>query len=104
MQIGSRRRLFTIQLSHQRGRQMTTSHETAHWHFVRNLQEHVAAGAMTQAQMDDSIAQKALFDANRETIKANHDKKVVGYCSGEMYVGDTMQLLLAQTKKRIQAR
>lgn len=68
-------------------------------HYKANLQEHVDAGALTQEQMDDLLAQRTAFDANRETIKANHDKKVVGYCNGAMYVGDTMQLLLAQTRK-----
>lgn len=69
-------------------------------HYRANLQEHVDAGAMTQAQMDDLLAQREAFDANRETIKAEHDKKVVGYCNGEMFVGYTMHLLLAQTKEK----
>jgi hypothetical protein len=77
-----------------------TSSEIAHAHYVRNLEEHVLAGALTQAQMDELLSQKALFDANRESIRSNkdHDLKVVGYCNGEMFVGDTIHLLLAQTK------
>lgn len=75
-----------------------TSSEIAHAHYVRNLEEHVAAKALTKAQMDELLSQKKLFDANRETIRASHHLKVVGYCNGEMYVGDTIHLLLAQTK------
>lgn len=82
----------------ERNRQMPTSQETAHAHYVRNLEEHVLAGALTQAQMDELLSQKALFDAARADIRANHEHKVVGYCNGEMYVGDTVHLLLAQTK------
>lgn len=68
-------------------------------HYRANLQEHVDAGALTQAQMDDLLAQRELFDANRETIKTDHEKKVVGYCNGEMFVAGTVHLLLEQTKK-----
>lgn len=77
---------------------MTTSTNTAHLHYVRNLEEHVLAGALTQTQMDELLAQKAVFDSNRETIRADHHLKVVGYCNGEKFVGDTIHLLLAQTK------
>lgn len=77
-----------------------TSVNIAHLHYVRNLEEHVAAGAMTKEEMDDLLAQKAHYDANRETIRSNesHHLKVVGFCNGEMFVGDTIHLLLAQTK------
>ncbi len=68
--------------------------------FETMLKDNVAAGQMKQSEMDDLLAQKAVFDANRESINANHDKKVVGYCNGEMFVGDTMHLLLAQTRAK----
>ena len=70
----------------------------AHLHYVRNLEEHVAAGALKQEEMYALLEQKAHFDANRETIRADHPHKTVGYCNGEKFVGDTIHLLLAQTK------
>lgn len=69
-------------------------------HYKANLQEHVDAGALSQEQMDDLLAQRTAFDANRPTINANYNKKVVGYCQSEMFVGDTMHLLLAQTRAK----
>lgn len=48
--------------------------------------------------MDKLLAQRELFDGNRKTINANHDRKVVGYCNGEMSIGDTVHLMLEQTK------
>jgi hypothetical protein len=63
------------------------------------LKQEVAAGGMTQEQMDDLLSQKVLFDDNRQTIEKDHKGWYVGYVSGQMIVDRTFSGLSKQAKK-----
>lgn len=68
--------------------------------FETMLKEQVEAGQMQQSEMDDLLAQKKLFDDNRQTIEKEHKFKYVGYVNGEMLVAGTMHALLAEARKK----
>ncbi|MCC7529681.1 MAG: hypothetical protein IT342_14245 [Candidatus Melainabacteria bacterium] len=67
--------------------------------FETMLKDSVAAGQMKQSEMDDLLAQKAAFDANRVNIEATHKGKYVGYVNGEMIVADGIHQVLAKAKE-----
>jgi hypothetical protein len=67
--------------------------------FENMLAEQVKTGGMTQPQMDELLAQQALFDSNRQTIETTHHGQFVGYVNGQMLVDKSYNDLSAQAKK-----
>ncbi len=67
--------------------------------YEDSMKQYVANGQLKQSEADELLAQRAAFDANRETIEATHKGKCVGYVNGQMLVADTHTALLAQATK-----
>jgi|GEM_PF-6008965 len=65
-----------------------------HEEFASWLLDEVQHDRMTQTQMEDLLAQKALFDSHRTEIEDSFRWHVVGYVNAERQVTDTVHHLL----------
>jgi hypothetical protein len=62
--------------------------------LVEWLQSLVGQGRLTVRQMDDLVAQRRLFDAERQLIEVEYRGLVVGYCANERLIDETVVGLL----------
>ncbi|MDR3612852.1 MAG: hypothetical protein P4L53_04745 [Candidatus Obscuribacterales bacterium] len=72
--------------------------------YKQSLEAEVASGGMTQAQMDDLLSQKSLFDANRPTIEATHKRKFVGFAGDQMFIASSLKDLKQMTQAQFPDR
>lgn len=66
--------------------------------FTDWLNDEVAEARMTPFQRNDLLQQKALFDANADTVRREFVNLVVGYVAGVQRSHSDLQMLLMNVK------
>jgi hypothetical protein len=68
--------------------------------FVNWLSYEVSNDRMTQAEMNDILSQKQLFDGNRSIIETEYNRKVVGYIANQLIVASGIHELIDAAKEK----
>lgn len=71
-----------------------------HEELLVRLEGELDAGRMSEAQVLDTLLQKAHFDAYRRQLRAAYPGKFVGFVRGHRYVEDDLATLLKTTRRQ----
>ena len=67
--------------------------------FKAWLASEVTENRMSQAQMDDLLQQKQIFDENRTPLQEQYKGRVVGYANRRLFLAQNVHLLLDDVKR-----
>lgn len=72
--------------------------------FVEWIQRLASEDRLTQAQADDIIEQRRMFDEHRQMLEAEYRGLVVGYCARERLVGESVTGVLDHARETFKRR